>query len=77
MLHAFWDSWMHERDVLIARGDEHLTDDDATLYATSYGLFIAAAVASLFGDPVEETLELGDGVFTLASRGDVTLTVTG
>ncbi len=75
VLHAFWDSWMHERDVLIARGDAHLSGDDATLYATSYGLFIAAAVALLFGDPVEETLELGDGVFTLTSRGALTLTV--
>lgn len=75
VLHAFWDSWIHERDVLLARGDEPLTNDDATLYATSYGLFIAAAVALMFGDPVQEKLKLGDGVFNLASRGDVTLTV--
>src|SRR5262249_25264259 len=41
MLHGFWDSWIHERDVLLARGREHPTDDDATVYATGYGLFIA------------------------------------
>ncbi len=79
LLHAFWDSWIHERDVLLARGDEHPTDDDVTLYATSYGVFIAAAVASMFGDPVEQTLALGDdggGVFDLTSSGGVTLTVT-
>jgi len=76
VLHAFWDSWVHERDVLLARGDEHPTNDDATFYATSYGLFIAAAVALMFGDPVEEQLKLDDGVFNLASRGDVTLMVT-
>jgi len=78
LLHVYWDSWIHERDVLLARGNEHPTDDDATLYATSYGLFIAAVVASMFGDPVNENLKLGDsggGVFDLASGGDVRLTV--
>jgi uncharacterized protein (TIGR03083 family) len=79
VLHAFWDSWLHERDVLLPRGTEHPTDDDATAYATAYGLFIAAAVASMFGDPVQEKLTLGGdggGVFGLDSRGAVTLTVT-
>ncbi len=78
LLHGFWDSWIHERDVLLARGDEHPTDDSATLYATSYGLFIAAVVASMFGDPVQEKLKLGDdggGVFDLARSGGVTLRV--
>jgi uncharacterized protein (TIGR03083 family) len=68
LLHGFWDSWIHERDVLLARGAEHSTDDDATLYATAYGVFIAAVVASLFGDPVQEKLTLGGdggGVFDL------------
>ena len=39
VLHAFWDSWLHERDILLARGTGHPTDDDATGYATAYGLF--------------------------------------
>jgi len=42
-------------------------------------LFISAAVASLFGDPVQDTLTLGGdggGIFDLDSRGAVTLTVT-
>jgi uncharacterized protein (TIGR03083 family) len=79
VLHAFWDSWLHERDVLLARGREHPTDGDATRYATAYGLFIAAAVASMFGDQVQEKLMLGGdggGVFDLEARGAVTLTVT-
>ncbi len=79
MLHAFWDSWLHERDVLLARGRDHPTDGDATLYATAYGLFIATAVASKFGDQMQEKLTLGSdggGVFNLDSRGAVTLTVT-
>jgi uncharacterized protein (TIGR03083 family) len=79
ILHAFWDSWLHERDILLARGREHPTDGDATLYATAYGVFIATAVASMYGDQVQEKLTLGGdggGVFDLEARGGVTLTVT-
>jgi uncharacterized protein (TIGR03083 family) len=80
VLHLFWDSWLHERDVLLPRGTGHPTDSDATGYAAAYGVFIAAAVASMFGDPVRQKLTLGGdggGVFNLDSRGDaVTLTVT-
>jgi len=79
VLHGFWDSWLHERDVLLARGTDHPTDDDATAYATAYGLFIAVAVASMFGDQVQEKLTLGGdggGAFDLDTRGAVTLIVT-
>jgi uncharacterized protein (TIGR03083 family) len=78
MLHAFWDSWIHERDVLLARGAEHPTDGDATAYATAYGLFITAAVASMFGSQIHEQLTLGGdggGIFEVDSRGGITLTV--
>ena len=78
VLHHFWDSWIHERDVLLARGAEHPTDDDATAYATAYGVFIAAAVASMFADPVQEKLTLGGdggGIFEVDGRSGVTLTV--
>ena len=79
MLHGFWDSWLHERDVLLPRGREHPTDGDATGYATAYGLFIAAVVAAKFGGPVQQTLPLsgaGGGVFELGGHDGVTLTVT-
>ena len=33
LLHLFWDSWIHERDVLLARGAGHPSSDDATAYA--------------------------------------------
>jgi uncharacterized protein (TIGR03083 family) len=78
LLHGFWDSWIHERDVLLARGVEHPTDGGATFYATAYGVFVAAAVASMFGDPVNANLKLGGvggGVFDLESGDVVTLTV--
>jgi uncharacterized protein (TIGR03083 family) len=79
MLHGFWDSWLHERDVLLPRRAEHPTDDDATAYATAYGVFIAAAIASKFGTPVAERLTLsgpGGGVFQVDGHDGVTLTVS-
>jgi uncharacterized protein (TIGR03083 family) len=79
LLHGFWDSWLHERDILLPRDREHPTDGDATRYATAYGLFMAAAVAAMTGRPVQENLKLsghGGGVYDLDRRGTVTLTVT-
>ena len=75
-LHGFWDSWIHERDVLLARGTEHPTDDDATAYAIAYGVFMSAAVASMFGAPVHETLTLGGeggGIIEVDSSDGITL----
>ena len=79
VLHGFWDSWLHERDVLLAQGRDHPTDGDATGYAAAYGVFIAAAVAALFGEQVQDKLTLGGdggGAFDLDGRDGVTLTVT-
>ena len=79
MLHGFWDSWLHERDVLLARSLGHPADDDATGYVAAYGLFIAAAVASMFGAQVREKLTLGGtggGVFELDNSDGVILTAT-
>src|SRR5258708_4657144 len=79
LLHCFWDSWIHEREVLLARGMEHPTDSDATGYATAYGVFIAAAVAAMFGAQVREKLSLGGdggGVFEVDSSDGIMLTAT-
>lgn len=79
LLHGFWDSWLHERDILLAQGREHPTDGDAAGYAAAYGLFMAAAVAAMTGRPVRARLGLsgpGGGVFDLDDRGGVTLTAT-
>jgi uncharacterized protein (TIGR03083 family) len=78
-LHLFWDSWIHERDVLLARAAEHPTSDEATGYATAYGLFIAAAVAAMCGEHVRHQLELsgaGGGIYDLNSEDGVALSVT-
>jgi uncharacterized protein (TIGR03083 family) len=77
LLHGFWDSWIHERDVLLARGEDHPTDGAATAYAAAYGLFIAATVASMFGGQIQEKLMLGGdggGVFEVDGRAGVTFT---
>jgi len=66
-LHILWDSWVHERDVLLGRGAPPAIDDDATGYAVAYGLFIATAVASQFADRICGQLTLsGDGGGTFA-----------
>jgi fatty-acyl-CoA synthase len=78
LLHGFWDSWVHERDLLLAQGADHVTDGDATAYAAGYGVFIAAAVAPMLGDPVRATLRLGGdggGTFDVGGGDSVTLTV--
>ena len=77
-LHALWDSWVHERDVLLARDVEHPTDGDTTFYVAAYGLFLAALMAPILGgDKVQERLVLGGaggGVFAVETHGDVALT---
>ena len=78
-LHLFWDSWIHERDVLLPRGAEHPTTDEATSYAAGYGLFISAAVAAMFGERVRHKLELsgpGGGIYDLNSEDGVVLSTT-
>jgi hypothetical protein len=78
-LHLFWDSWIHERDVLLARGAQHPSSEEATGYATAYGLFIAAAVAAMFGERVRHQLGLsgpGSGIYDLNSEDGVALSVT-
>ena len=79
LLHLFWDSWIHERNVLLARGAKHPTADDATRCAAAYEVFISAAAASASGDPVQGMVRLGGdsgGLFDLDSGGGVTLTVS-
>jgi hypothetical protein len=79
VLHGLWDAWVHERDVMLLRDTEHRSHDDATFYATVYGLFLAAAVASVFsGDEFRQQLTLGGvgGVFDIDTHGEVVVTAT-
>ena len=80
VLHGLWDAWVHERDVMLLRDTEYRSDDDSTFYAAAYGLFLAAAVASVFaGDEFREQLTLagaGGGVFDVDTQGAVVVTAT-
>jgi hypothetical protein len=78
LLHLFWNSWIHERDMLLARGAKNPTADDATGCAAAYGVFISAAVASASGDVVQGMVRLGGdyGVLFDLDSGGVTLTVS-
>ena len=72
-VHAYWDSWVHERDILVPLGHEHETDDDAVRLATAYAMFVAASVAAMFGSPMTATLSLsgiGGGTYDLTRDGD-------
>ena len=78
MLQTTWKALAQCSRRLLARDADHPTDGDATAYATAYGVFIAAAVASRSGSHVCEKLTLGGdggGIFEVDSRDGVTLTV--
>jgi hypothetical protein len=60
-------------------GAPAIRDGDATIYVAAYRVFIAATVASMSSDPVQEKMRRGGdggGTFDLGSRDAVTLTVT-
>lgn len=50
LAHAFWDSWLHERDVLLPLGIEPVVEPDELWNATWYSLVAAAAEGGLIGD---------------------------
>ena len=54
-LHAFWDSWLHERDVLLAQSEQHRTDGDATVYATC--VMLAEHLAQRMTAPHAQTVD--------------------
>ncbi|MGI9576879.1 MAG: maleylpyruvate isomerase N-terminal domain-containing protein [Microthrixaceae bacterium] len=48
--HAFWDSWLHERDILVPLGLETEPEPDELWNAAWYSLVAAAAQGGLIGD---------------------------
>lgn len=79
LLHWFWDRWVHERDVLAPLDRPGVTGDDGSFLATAYALFVAGAVARLFGLRTEVSLALsgtGGGRFTLQVGDSVVLSAT-
>lgn len=78
LAHAFWDSWLHERDILVPLGEAPAIEPDEMLVATWYSLVVGALQGGLLGDnepvgpgpdaPIDVTLrfdDLGDGALHL------------
>jgi uncharacterized protein (TIGR03083 family) len=49
--HAFWDSWLHERDIFVALGSAPPVDADELRAATVFTCFIGAIEGGLMEDP--------------------------
>jgi uncharacterized protein (TIGR03083 family) len=49
--HAFWDSWLHERDVFVPLGVEPPVEHDELLAATWFTFFVAGVQGGLLDDP--------------------------
>ena len=78
--HLFWDCWLHERDILLARGTPQPTTGTEARVAAAYGLLVAGVMAGFLGTPLDVELHLGGtgaASFTLHVDGldDVTVTV--
>jgi uncharacterized protein (TIGR03083 family) len=81
LAHMFWDSWMHERDLLLPLGRPVPTTDTEAQLAAAYGLHSAGIMNGLTGNALDVTLHLGGtgaGTYSVtADGGDVRVTVSG
>jgi uncharacterized protein (TIGR03083 family) len=48
--HALWDSWLHERDVLVPLGQTPPVEEDELLTGAAFTLFLAGAQGGLLDD---------------------------
>lgn len=70
LAHAFWDSWLHERDILMPLGLAPVVEDDELLVSTWYTLVVGGLQGGLMGDaspvgpgpdaPIDATLHFDD-----------------
>jgi len=51
LAHGYWDSWLHELDVLEPRGDAPVTETDDLVAATAFSLLFAGLQGGLVDDP--------------------------
>lgn len=72
--HSLWDSWLHERDVMIPLGGQPCVEEDELLTAAAFTLFLGGAQGGVLddGEPVgdgpDEPLEVRLGFDELANR---------
>ncbi len=55
--HSLWDSWLHERDVLVPLGSLPTVDDEELVTAAAFTLFFGGAQGGVLDDPSP----VGDG----------------
>ena len=68
-MHALWDAWIHERDIVIPLGLEPVADDEEIALALQYAAALSPALAVASGDG-------GQGALTVAATApDVVFTV--
>ena len=79
VLHAFWDAWLHERDIVVPLGRAHESPDIEDRTAATYGLLMSCVPSLLLGASIDEAVVLdgpGGGTFHLAVH-DRVVTVRG
>lgn len=59
-LHVFWDSFIHERDVLLPLGIDPEPTDDQLGFATAYGLLIAGVAVRMAGGELRAEIDIAD-----------------
>lgn len=67
-LHLHWDSWVHERDMLLPLGRTHVVDPESTSFALAYGLLIAGVGVRMSGQEIDlaiATPDVGDVVLAV------------
>lgn len=79
-IHAFWDAWVHERDILLPSGHAHRSPAAESRGAAIYGLMMSCVPALLAGAEVRERVVLdgdGGGLFSAqVTRDAVTVVVS-
>jgi uncharacterized protein (TIGR03083 family) len=77
LLHALWDSWVHERDVFLPQGVATVEDDEEIAAILHYAVGLSPAFAASMGEPRTATLvvEVVDPALRLAVEAGPTVRV--
>ncbi len=59
-VHLHWDSWVHERDMLLPLGLPHRPDPESVLFAAAYAVLLAGVAIRMSGGELTTTLSIPD-----------------
>jgi uncharacterized protein (TIGR03083 family) len=77
--HVLWDTWLHERDLLLPLGRSSCAGSDEDRLAGAYGLLISLVPLTLSRAPFEVTVRLtgpGGAAYSLETQGPAVLVQT-